>query len=97
MSTLSKKMATRLKQDHGLAVIPELRRTYAGRVQKQHGAFTWWMFLESGTAKTVGGQYPASMLIKCEKWDVSENDLDNGSFIVDPSYDDIIKFRQEQK
>lgn len=51
-------LANRIRAEFGIPVDPEkFFRTYAGRVQKKAGAFTWIMYTEKGN-RLVGGYEP---------------------------------------
>lgn len=40
-----------------------LRRTYAGRVQRQCGAWSWYLALRDGAELCVGSHYPVYVLL----------------------------------
>lgn len=71
MSALTKRLARALERD-GIVDKGDLdgckiERTYAGRVQQSHGAWSFAIVTKSGADFCLGSQFAASVLVKAPR------------------------------
>ncbi len=82
--TVSDRLMQRLSRDHGLAIPPgtTIHRTYAGRLQRQTDAWSWFAIDLNGRI-VCASQYPVSLLVRSSKIAVTFDSVVSGTYIVD--------------
>lgn len=61
----------------------ELRRVYAGRIQREQGAWSWSVeFRKDGWSRSAGSQWPMRDCVRAERWLLTT--LDYGDICIDP-------------
>lgn len=62
----TERLATRLATELSIELAPgsTFRRTYAGRVQRQGGAWSWFVLAPDGVTEVCGSPFPVSDLLR---------------------------------
>lgn len=84
MASASERLLRRIGEESDL-VVPDgtvIRRTYAGRLQRQTGAWSWFAVDPAGRV-VCGSHYPVTMLLRAATLRV-EWDSTTGEVCVDP-------------
>lgn len=66
----SERLTARLIEMGYIDETAKFERTRAGRLQREEGAWSWYIYSPRHTFMPIGSQSPVSSILKCPNWQI---------------------------
>ena len=81
-SALALRLCKKIENELNIKCDPRtFHRTYAGARQRDHGAWSWMVYLKDGSAKSIGCSAPATECVR-EEWSLGLDNKDGRSIFL---------------